>query len=296
MFLRDLGYFLRVAETGSLRKAAQATDVTQPAITKGLRRLEAELGIVLVERTSRGAELTEVGRSFLERARRLQRDIETAMQEANDLRAGAQGLVRVGVTPALSEAIVQDAAMTLLAQRPAARVRTRIALSDELLTALRKAELDIVVSGIPDPAPDDLEVLPLGRHELGVLARAGHPLLAKRRPQLADAARCAWMLPRRGVLSRDWLDATFASHDLPRPLARLEFDPTHEGLMAIVLRSDLLTVGGIELCQRPGSPLGMLDIEALRWRRPVAALTRANAKLTPVVKRFLELLQARRAA
>jgi len=293
MLLRDLEYFLRIAETGSLRRAAQLVEVSQPAVTKGLKRLEAELGIMLVRRSRKGAALTEVGRSFLDRARRLRRDLEIALQEANDLRAGAQGLVRVGITPALIEPVFQPASIALMAQRPAARFRVRIALSDELLTALRQGEIDVMISGIPDPAPDEVDIATIGESVLGVIARADHPLMSKHRPQLTDLARCAWAVPRRGVLSRDWLDSVFLAHDLPRPLARIEFDPTHDGLIAMLLKTDLLSVGGESACRRMGEgSLAFVDIEALKWRRPVAALTRTHARFTPIVRRFLELLGA----
>lgn len=293
MLLRDLEYFLRIAETGSLRRAAQLMEVSQPAVTKGLKRLEAELGIALVRRSRKGATLTEVGQSFLDRARRLRRDLEIALQEANDLRAGAQGLVRVGITPALVEPVLQPASMALMAQRPAARFRVRIALSDELLAALRQGEIDVMISGIPDPAPDEVDIATIGENVLGVIARGDHPLMRKHRPQPADLVRYAWVLPRRGVLSRDWLDSVFMAHDLPRPLARFEFDPTHDGLVTMLLRSDLLSVGGESVCRRMGEgTLAFVESDALKWRRPVAALTRTHARFTPIVKRFLEVLGA----
>lgn len=293
MLLRDLDYFLRIAETGSLRRAATLSEVSQPAVTKGLRRLEAELGLTLVQRSSQGASLTEVGRSFLDRARRLRADFDIALQEANELRAGAIGLVRVGITPALVEPVFQGASMALLLQRPASRIRVQIALTDELLVALRRGDIDVMISGMFDTAPGDLRVLPLGESLLGVFARDGHPLMHKRPLQLADLTPYPWILPRRGVLSRDWLDGVFDAHELPRPVARMEFNASHDGLMSIVLASDALSVGGDALVRRMHRDgLRFVDLEALRWRRRIAAMTRAEAQVTPVLQRFLELLVA----
>lgn len=291
MLLRDLDYFILVAETGSLRRAAIEAEVTQPAITKGLRRLETELGLVLVERSRQGASLTESGRSFLDRARRLRRDLDAALQEANDLRAGALGLVRVGVTPALVEPGLKPACQLLMQQRPMARFRVTIGLVDELMIALRRGELDLVVSGEMRPAPPDTLVEVIGESDLAVVAREGHPLLRRRRAQLADFVDCMWMLPRRGVLSRDWLDSVFVAHGLPRPLARVEFDPTHDALISIVLQSDLVTVGGEWLCRRMRSTgIKLIDFEPLKWRRSVAVIRRAHLKPSPIVARFLEIL------
>ena len=69
MLLRDLDFFILLAETRSFRQAAAKTGVTQPAITKGIHRLEDELGLALFERTRTGADLTEAGSAFLRRAR-----------------------------------------------------------------------------------------------------------------------------------------------------------------------------------------------------------------------------------
>jgi len=291
MQLRDLDYFIQVAETGSLRRAAQFTGVTQPAVTKGLRRLEAELGLVLVARSSQGAVLTEVGRSFLDRARRLRRDFEAAMLEANDLRAGTQGLVRVGSTPALVERLFTPAARLMLKFRPSTRLRVQIAFTDELYPALQRGDLDVVLSGRPSPSPEEFSVHPLGQDTLYVIARHDHPLVQRKRVRLADLEGMLWMLPRRGVLSRDWLDGVFADTNLPAPVTRVEFDAAHDGLLPLVLQSDILSVAGSAVCRRIASAgIAIVPVRELMWYRDVVAMTRKHAAPSPVVERFLELL------
>jgi DNA-binding transcriptional LysR family regulator len=293
VLLRDLDYFLGIAEGASQRRIAALAGVSQPAVAKGLKRLESQLGLTLVQRSRHGAVLTEAGRSFVIRARRLRNEIEAAAQEANDLRARSQGLVRVGSTPALVDPKLTSACLTLMNQRPSTSFRVQIALSDELLTALRRGDLDMMLSGKPDPVPVDLNATPIGENLLGVVAREGHPIFKKRRPHLSDLVRHAWMLPRRGVLSRDWLDAVFAAHDLPRPVTRLEFDPDHDALVSIVLNSDLLSVAGESLHRKLKSKgLVMLEIDAVLWRRPIVALTRVQSQLTPIAERFIEVLSA----
>ncbi len=293
MLTSDLRYFLDIAQTGSLRRAALLSDVSQPAVTKGLRRLEAELGLTLVQRSPKGAVLTEVGRAFLDRAGRLVRDADAAIQEANELRAAVLGLVRVGVTPALVAPLFDTPCMTLLEQRPTARVRVRIGLVEELLTALRRSEIDLMISGIPQVDPEEVAVRPLGESRLYVLARTQHPLFARRRLRLADFTHCAWMLPRRGQPARDWIDGVFVAALLPRPQVRLEFDTTHDGLMPLLQRTDLLTVAG-EWATEHWRPLGIVAfaLEALQCRREVAVLTRTQTPQSPVVGRFIELLLA----
>lgn len=292
MLSRDLDYFIGIAENGSLRRTAALAGVSQPAVTKGLRRLESELDLVLVERSRSGAVLSESGRAFLGRARWLRREMEVALQHASDLRASAQGLVRVGVTPALVEPVFRPASRRLMAQRPAASFRVQIGLTDELFPALWRGDLDIVLSGIPESPAVNLHITELGQNELRVVAREDHPLFRKRRLKLADLTREEWMLPHRDVLSRDWLEGVFSVRGLPLPTVRIEFTPNHDALLPMVLETDLLSVAG-EAVYRRLAPAGLrtIEIDELCWRRPIAALTRADAKPTLIAARFVELLQ-----
>jgi DNA-binding transcriptional LysR family regulator len=292
MLARDLDYFVRIAETGSLRRTATLAGVSQPAVTKGLRRLESELGLVLVERSRAGASLTESGRAFLERARWLRREIDVALQHATDLRASALGLLRIGMTPALVEPLFRPTGLMLMAQRPAVSFRLVVGLSDELLAALRRGDLDLVLSGIPPTPMSDLQVIPIGENELKVVAREKHPIFRRKRLRLADLGREKWMLPRRGVLARDWLDEVFSAEGLPPPVARIEFSPSHDALLPMVLETDLLSVAGESVCRRmEADGLRAVDLARVRWRRPVAVLTRTDARLSPIATRFIQLLR-----
>ncbi len=292
MQLHDLEYFLCIAETGSLRRAAQLCGVTQPAVTKALRRLENELQLTLVSRSPSGASLTDAGRSFIDRARRLCADAAAAMRDAEDLRAAPPGMVRVGTTPALVERLFVPATRIMMRQRPTTRFRVQVELTDELYPALRRGEVDLVLSGEPHPVPEDFAVHPLGRDTLYVVARAQHPLLARKRLRLADVAAGHWMLPRRGVLARDWLDNAFAAAGIALPLPTVEFGAAHDGLIPLILQSDLLSVAGSSLCKRMAwAGLAIVPLVELQWDRSVVALTCKRRASTPVIIRFLEILR-----
>ena len=96
--LRDIGYFLCVAETGSLSRAAETWEVGQPAISKAIRRLELELGLTLLERHARGARLSAAGQNFLPVAKNLHAGHGEAQRLAGEMRAQRAGLLRIGVT------------------------------------------------------------------------------------------------------------------------------------------------------------------------------------------------------
>src|SRR4249919_971364 len=104
--LAQLRQFVALAEAGSVGGAARALGVSQPAATKGLRALEAELGVALVRRTARGTELTRHGHTFLLRARSACREIERGQAELADAVKQAGGPIVLGASPAAAAALL----------------------------------------------------------------------------------------------------------------------------------------------------------------------------------------------
>src|SRR6201995_930230 len=95
--LRHLRYFIAIAEEQSFTRAAERLWVAQPALSTQIRRLEAELGVQLFERHTRGADLTPAGELFLQRARLALAAVDVASATGRDLEAGVTGSVRLGV-------------------------------------------------------------------------------------------------------------------------------------------------------------------------------------------------------
>lgn len=293
MQLRDLEFFIAVAEDRSFRKAATQSNVTQPAISKGIKRLENELGIKLLDRTRSGAELTEAGAAFLQRAKQLRLTLDEALREASNIRSRYGALLRVGVAPSLITTFFHPSSEVLIAQRPAARFHLTIALSDQLFSNLRRGDLDLVISTIPNPLSKEFSVTNIGCSPLRVVASRTHPLLSRRRVRLEDLGKYQWILPRRGVVARDWLDRIFVSNALPLPVARVEMDTQTDLMLPLTARSDLLTISaGASEADLSRSGLSAFPIAALSWERPVGALKRAELPISPLLADYLEVLQS----
>jgi len=101
MDVRQLGYFVTVAELRHFGKAAQRLHIVQPAVGQQIARLERELGLTLFDRSHRQIALTADGEAFLPHARRVLRALDSAANAAADLAAGAAGLLRVGSSEGL---------------------------------------------------------------------------------------------------------------------------------------------------------------------------------------------------
>ena len=98
MRMNQIRHFLAVMEAGSLRAAARSVGVSQPAITKSIRQLEAQLGVQLVQRSARGAVATPAGKAFLARARIVQAELRKAVEDLGPFQGGASGSVAFGIS------------------------------------------------------------------------------------------------------------------------------------------------------------------------------------------------------
>ena len=108
MELRGLSYFVRIAELGSITRAASHLRVAQPALTRQVQRLEEELGVALFTRVNRGVRLTEAGHKLLDSASRILRDVERTGDEIRAHDAHPSGKIVLGVTPTLCPVLVPD--------------------------------------------------------------------------------------------------------------------------------------------------------------------------------------------
>ncbi len=108
MELRSLGYFVRIAELGSITRAAAHLRVAQPALTRQVQRLEEELGAALFTRVNRGVRLTEAGQRLLDSATRILRDVERTADEIRAHDAFPSGKIILGVTPTLCPVLVPE--------------------------------------------------------------------------------------------------------------------------------------------------------------------------------------------
>ena len=294
MRLDDLDYFLAVARHGQVRRAALELDVSQPAVTKGIQRLEAELGFPLFERSRRGMAITGVAMRFHERVVSLRANLGEAVREAADLHLGELGLLRVGVSPLYAQRLFVPACLALRRERPAARLSVRMGLNASLLLALRRGDVDLCISALPDATADDLAATELFSDDLCMVVRSGHPLLSRRRLGLASLAEVQWMLPGPEVAGRRSVEARLAQAGLPPPRVGVEVNDSAAPLTELLRRTDLVALmSEAMLATQAGRGLAALPFAEARFTRRIGVTTRSPQALPPLALRFLELLQAR---
>jgi LysR family nitrogen assimilation transcriptional regulator len=123
MELRSLAYFVRIAELGSITRAAAHLRLAQPALTRHVQRLEEELGTALFTRANRGVRLTEAGEKLLESALRILRDVERTGDEIRAREAHPSGRIILGVTPTLCPVLVPELFARMRAEYPSVELK-----------------------------------------------------------------------------------------------------------------------------------------------------------------------------
>src|SRR5216684_2285613 len=149
MELRSLAYFTRIAELGSITRAASHLRLAQPALTRHVQRLEEELGVALFTRANRGVRLTEAGEKLLESASRILRDVERTGDEIRAQDAHPSGRIILGITPTLFPIDGRvDVALLSELSRSRLIVSTRLAEEEMVLVTQPGARPSGAVGGI----------------------------------------------------------------------------------------------------------------------------------------------------
>ncbi len=288
MDLRQLEHFLAAVKFGSLRGAAERLSVSQPALTKSIRRLEQSLGMLLFERHSRGLRPTPVGEILVLHARTVQHEFKLTRTTLEEFRRTGLGLVRVGAGPSMSDALLPLATARLLRRGVAARVEVSGGLNDALLRALRDGELDFAVASMA--AGEEAGLL---THEalfidtVVIAAAAGHKL-AGRRVSPEELLDYRWILPTRHVGVRTHLVEFFAVRNLDFPEIWAETD-VFPYCLEVLGQTDLL--GYVPATLLANRPLIALDLPGSRWQRVVTLSSWRRRSLSPACSAFAEELR-----
>jgi DNA-binding transcriptional LysR family regulator len=174
--LRQLRYFLAIAEEGNFSRAAKRLHVSQPPLSTQIKNLEDELGVRLLERTNRGVSLTAAGAVFFEETRAVLARLEHAKSKAVRADRGDAGMLSVGFVSIADYGVLPPALKTFRAGFPLIDVHLHELTTDAQIRELRAVRLDLGIGLGPVDEPD-LEFERLLREELVLAAPAAHPAM-----------------------------------------------------------------------------------------------------------------------
>lgn len=287
--LRQLRYFVAVAEELSFTRAAARLHMTQQPLSASIQRFEAELGVDLFHRTTRRVELTDAGKALLEPARIALQAVEDALAAARAAGTGIAGELHFGLSTGARYGL--EPLFAALDQRfPAVHLQTRHDSAVPLLAALRGGRLDVAVT-FAAHIPDDLEHLRL-RDEPGVLAvAADHPVANRHSIRLSELRDETFALDIPGDnpdYDQAVIDGCRRSGFEPRTRASSRFHDSwegavhSEGCVGITVRTALhSTHRDLRLLTIEDAPTFPLE---LVWRKPTGTLRPAVRALVSTAR------------
>ncbi|MFC4273655.1 LysR family transcriptional regulator [Achromobacter aloeverae] len=294
MELRHLRYFIAVAEARSFRVAAERIHITQPAITRQIQDLEAEVGVALFERSSVGVALTPAGEHILKDARAVLLKLEDSVRSARNIGAGLAGSLRIGFVENVSwDGVVPDAFARFQEQAPDLQLQLVPSNSPEQIRQIVADTLDGGFVYSFDDLPPGLSLLPLQQR---------HAVLAVPKQ---------WMWPAdRRVSAKELRDKRFVG--FPRHTYPAYYDyllrSCHRAGLALNIVQEVTTEAAILSLvsagigaaivnasnrSRPPDRVAFFEFEDLKIGIPLGFVY-AQANGNPALHRFLDLLEVLR--
>jgi DNA-binding transcriptional LysR family regulator len=197
--LRQLRYFVAIAEEGNFSRAARRLHVSQPPLSTQIKSLEDELGMRLLERSNRGVSLTAAGSVFYEETRAVLARLEHARGKALRADRGDIGMLAVGFVSIADYGILPPALKHFRASFPLVEVQLHELTTDAQIRELRATRLDLGIALAPVDEPD-LEFERLLREELVLAAPSGHPAVkGSGAVDLRALAKESFIIPPRDI-------------------------------------------------------------------------------------------------
>jgi DNA-binding transcriptional LysR family regulator len=193
--LRQLRYFVAVAEERNLTRAARRLHIAQQSLSQQIRSLEAQLGVALFERTTRGVELTELGEVLLREARPVLAQAERAVDAVRRAARGEQGELRVGFLASVANHLMPPLVRSFRERHPGVALHTEDVTIAALVAGLREGSLDAGISR--PPLVDDLESELIASEPVAAVLPDGHPLAERDELGLSELAGEPWVLTPR---------------------------------------------------------------------------------------------------
>lgn len=205
MELRQLKYFIKVAELQNFSEASRSLNITQSTLSQQIRQLEGELGVDLLVRDTHHVQLTDIGAAFLPNAQRTINDAQTCITRIKDVQELNIGELNIGSTYTFSP-LLNEAILTFMKQYPGVKINVICKSMEELMDLLEKQKIDIALSYKPTKSYPNIESYNLFENHLAVVVSDTHPLASATNVRWADLEKCQMALPSKGLQARNAFD------------------------------------------------------------------------------------------
>ncbi len=281
MELRQLEYFVAVAEEASFTRAAERVHISQSGVSAQIRQLERELGAELIDRTGRTATLTTAGEAALEHARAVLASASAVQQAVGEVTDLIRGRLVVGMVTACTVTPLFETLSAFHRAHPGVELTLLEDSSDQLIDRVRAGVVDMALVGTADATPPGLEALPIVSERLVAAVPADHPLGHLPHVTLADVGAYPIVCMPAGTGIRTVFDRACAARGLQPTVALQASAP--DAVADLAIRGLGVAILSESMPARYEGRLRGLVIEdvdipallALVWRTPTSPALRA---------------------
>lgn len=301
MKLHQLRAIVTIIECGSIQEASRLLHISQPALSKNIKELEAELGVPLLVRSNRGITATKYGERLVRRARLIVAEVCRAREEIDTLKGVMDGKVVIGVSPATPSRQFVSGLNSYRKRYPKVELQLHELRPTKLLEGLREGHLDLVLTSQPPSRnADGFDWVELEPQPAALVVRKGHPM--RHAGSLKELRELDWLLP--DAFDDSLAGQMFREHNIEPPtniiecssvVLYVELAATTDAVSYCSLRvlesSQLLLKNGLEMLsiaeQVPGMNISMVrrDPELMTLEAQALADELIYAFKSPVLTR-----------
>jgi DNA-binding transcriptional LysR family regulator len=285
----QLRAFAAVAEHGSFRRAANQLNISQPALSNQIRDLEQTLRISLFYRTTRSVQLTEDGKHFLVRVRRMLDELESGLLEMQDQAAIRGGRVIVACLSTVACSFLPKVIASFAKNHPAVEIQVLDEFALQLVQRVLNREADFGLGTEPDPH-DDLHFTAILEDSLVAVVPADHAIAAHPVARLKEIANYPLLTFPPGTYMRTYLDRVFDEQGL---LLNPAYEAYHRATLCglVEARLGVAILPKMVLQMMGNTLLKAIEIVEPRLPRPVGIILRRDQVLTPSAAIFLDTIR-----
>src|SRR6266850_1101781 len=286
MELHQLRYFCAVAETASFSRAAEQSHVSQPSLSQQIMKLEDELGVRLFDRLGRSVRLTELGKTFLPRARAVLRELEAAKGDVVERKDFIGGPVTVGIIPTVGPYFLPPVLTSFSRKFPQVRFTVIEEITPVLLDRLRAGAIDVAILALPIRG-HELETTPLLTERLFAALPKNHRLAKRTALSLKDLRSEPFLLLRDGHCFRD---TAVAACDRARLHPQVIFESGQFSSLVSLVGAGMGVSIVPEMAVERNSPCRYVHIADEQATRTIGTVVLRGRSLTRAHQAFLSYL------
>ena len=285
MELDNLRAFISVAEQRSFSRAAERLHITQPAVSKRVSALEAELDTLLFDRIGHKIILTEAGKALIPRAKRILLEVEDSKRAVANLTEEIAGPLQIGTSHHIGLHRLPPVLRRFIREHPHVHLNIQFMDSEEACNAVIHGELELGIVTLPLAPSADLHLTPVWHDPLVIVAHCDHPLLAKKTVAAEELSHYSAILPATGTFTREILEQALQPLQIKLNVGMsTNYLETIKMLVSVGLGWSVLPQSML------GDDIGMVNIPDLHMERTLGVVSHKERTLSNAARALLDTL------